>query len=84
MLGLKIRVRVSQDSIIVALAIFMLTVFCSLSPAADAIKDISDYAIGLGDVVQVSVWQYEQFNTTATVGPDGRITVPLLGDIYVV
>jgi len=84
LLGLKIRTRVSQNSIIVVFAIFLLTVFCSLSLAVDAIKDISDYAIGSGDVVQVSVWQYEQFNTIATVGPDGTITVPLLGDIYVV
>ena len=84
MLGLKIRTRVSQDSIIAVFAIFLLTVFCSLSLAVDAIEDMSDYAIGSGDVVQVSVWQYEQFNTTATVGPDGTITVPLIGDIYVV
>lgn len=42
----------------------------------------AEYKIGVDDVINVSVWQYEQFNTSATVGPDGKITIPLLGHIY--
>jgi protein involved in polysaccharide export with SLBB domain len=56
-------------------------VFCSLSFPDDDMDDIPEYVIGPGDVIMVSVWQYEQFNSTATVGPDGKITVHLLGDI---
>jgi len=42
-----------------------------------------DYVIGIGDVVQISVWQHEQFDGTAKVGPDGKITIYVLGDISV-
>lgn len=53
------------------------------SPSARRESEVLEYTIGPGDVMQISVWQYDQFNTTATVGPDGKITVHLLGDITV-
>ena len=43
--------------------------------------EIPEYIIGPGDVIQISVWQYDEFNGTMTVGPDGKITMNLLGDI---
>ncbi len=41
----------------------------------------SAYAIGLGDVLEVSVWKNPDLSVTVPVRPDGRISVPLLGDV---
>ena len=39
------------------------------------------YAIGVGDVLEISVWKNPELGVTTPVRPDGRISVPLLGDI---
>lgn len=39
------------------------------------------YAIGIGDVVDISVWKNPELSVTVPVRPDGRLSVPLLGDI---
>jgi polysaccharide biosynthesis/export protein len=39
------------------------------------------YAIGIGDVVEITVWKNPELSVTVPVRPDGRISVPLLGDI---
>lgn len=43
--------------------------------------DVSEYIIGATDVLQVTVWGQEQLSGTPSVRPDGKITIPLLGDI---
>jgi len=44
----------------------------------------SDYVIGVSDVLTLSVWREDQLQVTVPVRPDGRIVVPLLGEIDVV
>ncbi len=39
------------------------------------------YIIKEGDKIEVSVWDYPEFNTTATVSAEGTITIPLVGDV---
>ena len=39
------------------------------------------YQIGLADVLEVSVWKNPELSVTVPVRPDGRISVPLLGDV---
>jgi polysaccharide export outer membrane protein len=39
------------------------------------------YAIGIGDVLEISVWKNADLSATVPVRPDGRISVPLLGDV---
>nr|WP_225444370.1 XrtA/PEP-CTERM system exopolysaccharide export protein [Pseudomarimonas arenosa] len=39
------------------------------------------YKIGVDDRLQVSVWRNPELSVTVPVRPDGRISVPLLGDV---
>jgi polysaccharide export outer membrane protein len=41
----------------------------------------SEYVIGPGDVLQVSVWKNETLSRIVPVRPDGKISMPLLHDI---
>jgi len=40
-----------------------------------------DYRIGVDDRVQVSVWRNPELSVTAPVRPDGKIAVPIIGDV---
>jgi polysaccharide biosynthesis/export protein len=51
------------------------------APLPNAAMAVDDYLIGIDDVVQVSVWRYPELGVTAPVRADGRITIPLIGDI---
>lgn len=42
---------------------------------------VEDYAIGVDDIVQVTVWRNPELGITVPVRPDGRISVPLVGDV---
>jgi polysaccharide export outer membrane protein len=48
---------------------------------APAIAAAGDYVIGEGDVLYVSVWGEETLNLPVKVRPDGKITVPAIGDV---
>lgn len=50
----------------------------SINPEAQAVEA---YRIGVDDVVRVAVWQNPDLNVTVPVRPDGRISVPLVGDV---
>ncbi len=41
----------------------------------------SDYRIGVDDVLQVTVWRNPDLSVTVPVRPDGKISVPLIGDV---
>jgi len=41
----------------------------------------SDYIIGEGDTLSVNVWGEKDFSFTAKVRPDGKITVPAIGEL---
>jgi polysaccharide biosynthesis/export protein len=50
--------------------------------AAGAVAPLrSDYVIGPGDVLQVTVWKNDTLSRTVPVRPDGKISMPLLHDI---
>lgn len=43
-----------------------------------------EFVLGVGDVVGINVWDNQPLNTTATIRPDGTITMPLVGDLQAV
>ena len=45
---------------------------------------IKSYKIAVGDQVQISVWKNPELSVSEPVRPDGKISVPLAGDIMAV
>jgi polysaccharide biosynthesis/export protein len=42
----------------------------------------SQYTLGPADVIRVNVWKSADLSQTVTVGPDGFVSLPLLGDVH--
>lgn len=54
---------------------------CGLPVGAQETTTSSDYVIGPGDALQLFVWKEADLTREVTVRLDGKITVPLLGDV---
>ncbi|HEY7210350.1 MAG TPA: polysaccharide biosynthesis/export family protein [Bryobacteraceae bacterium] len=50
-------------------------------PGADEPVNSSSYKIGAADVLNVHVWNEQQFTQAVTVHQDGMFTLPLVGDL---
>lgn len=55
--------------------LFMLSLCMPLSSEAE------DYQIGQGDILEVAVWGVPEMSRSVIVRPDGKITLPAVGDI---
>ena len=55
------------------------------TPAADptVLSRPSQFVLGAADVIRVNVWKNNDLSQTVTVGPDGFVSLPLLGDVHV-
>lgn len=53
----------------------------SIPPPDPVQASVDDYHIGVDDQVQVSVWRNPELGITVPVRPDGKISVPLVGDV---
>jgi len=51
------------------------------SPAPVVVPTDPEYIIGPDDVLTVNVWKEPDLSRSAPVRPDGKITLPLIGDI---
>lgn len=51
------------------------------SERADARPDTGEYRIGREDVLEVVVWREPELTRTVPVRPDGRISLPLAGEV---
>ena len=56
----------------------------SPSTTPKASPRVSQYTVGVADVLHVSVWKNPDLSQTVTVGPDGFVSLSLLGDVQVV
>ncbi|ODU41573.1 MAG: sugar ABC transporter substrate-binding protein [Lysobacteraceae bacterium SCN 69-123] len=52
---------------------------CAVPATAQEGADL--YRIGVDDQLQVSVWRNPELSVSVPVRPDGRISVPLIGDV---
>jgi len=47
-----------------------------------SVADLEEnYYLGAGDQITIDVWGYPELSGTHTVGPDGKVTLPLAGNI---
>lgn len=79
-------VSVSFRLAIAATLVLLCTACTSLvasshAPPPPEVTTIDAYHIGVDDIVQVNVWRNPELGITEPVRPDGRITVPLVGDV---
>jgi polysaccharide export outer membrane protein len=40
-----------------------------------------EVVLGVGDIIDINVWEQKDLSTEVTVRPDGNITIPLVGDV---
>ena len=53
------------------------------APEIETTTDISEYLIGPGDTLQINVWRNDELSVNVPVRPDGKISMPLIGDVDV-
>ncbi len=76
--------------IIISVSLFILS-GCSQQPVIEQgsilsnsnkiLSSASAYYIGVDDVLEVNVWRNPDISVTVPVRPDGKISVPLVGDV---
>lgn len=69
---------------IVALTVLSAKVSCgqeAVPPSASATETQAEYVIGLGDQLQIMVWKEPELTQALSVRIDGRISLPLIGDV---
>jgi polysaccharide export outer membrane protein len=57
------------------------TLLLALFASLPAMVFAGDYVIGEGDGLDVSVWGVKELNVSVKVRPDGKITIPGIGDV---
>ncbi|MDN3638491.1 polysaccharide biosynthesis/export family protein [Simiduia curdlanivorans] len=50
-------------------------------PVISQSPEVKAYQIGVGDSLQVNVWRNQELSLAVPVRPDGKISMPLVGDI---
>lgn len=67
-----------------------MAVSCSSRPAVSSDESLTDaslgvtareYRIGVDDRIQINVWKNQDLSVVVPVRPDGKISVPLIGDV---
>jgi polysaccharide export outer membrane protein len=71
-----------------SLACLLVLAACTTVPASNEAppvtahpEAVTNYHIGVDDQLQVTVWQNPELSVSVPVRPDGKITVPLIGDV---
>jgi polysaccharide export outer membrane protein len=50
-------------------------------PAAEYPPPPNEIILGVGDVIEINVWEQKDLASETTIRPDGTITMPLVGDL---
>lgn len=70
--------------VLLALLISVASSPCALQAAEQPKSDTPstpDYVIGSEDVLEISIWKNKDLSKVVTVRPDGKISLPLIGDV---
>jgi polysaccharide export outer membrane protein len=67
--------------LVVSLAAFLAIVWPFVVRADQSTEAEKDYLIGVGDVLEVQVWKEPDLSRTVKVRLDGKISLPLAGDV---
>lgn len=59
----------------------LITLLASSSIYAGEKTPVTDYIIGAGDTLEITVWDNTKLTKTVVVLPDGKINFPLIGEI---
>ncbi len=65
------------------LGLAVLLYFFALLALAHAEEIAEKYTLGVGDVLDINILEPEKINNTAVVMPDGTISFPYIGSVYV-
>jgi len=76
----------SVISTISALLAVVMLVACSSTTTVQAPESadaavLAEYRIGVGDALSINVWRNPEMSINVPVRPDGKISMPLIGDI---
>lgn len=69
------------------MCLMLITVGCSSNRAvqapasADTTTVLAEYKIGVGDALAINVWRNPELSLNVPVRPDGKISMPLIGDV---
>ena len=72
-------------SLAALMVVTLLTSACSSLPQAPAVSGVKDYSyvIGPGDTLNILVWRNPELSAAVPVRPDGKISTPLIDELYV-
>ncbi len=73
--------QVRKSSIVIGLMLAMLAESHSQTLKRPESFGDSEYRLGPEDVIEVFVWKEDDLTTSTVVRPDGKVTVPLVGEI---
>jgi polysaccharide export outer membrane protein len=81
MTGAKMKLRVSLPIAALCTSFLATATPQSPAPAAPLVFGASEYRLGPEDVIEVFVWKEPDLSTTVVVRPDGKVSVPLIGEL---
>ena len=75
-----------KNKLLILFLLFFISSCGSVSPVIEQpetwdIGDEGTYKIGVSDQLQVGVWKNPELSVAVPVRPDGKISVPLVGDV---
>lgn len=53
----------------------------SVAPPPSSAGVLDEYRIGVGDALRINVWRNAELSSEVPVRPDGKVSLPLIGDI---
>lgn len=77
------RIRTLPILVVLALAAGCAGTTAPPPEARQAPEFVDEYRIGIGDGLDIRVWRNPDLSVTVPVRPDGKISVPLAGDLMV-